>query len=234
MVESDNRFEDKPIDVSSLVSFHCISRMTRHRGYGSNLAGMSPLMEIDFDGRRWKYALKEEGLIRRLFLETMLDIRPFRMRSTHVISSRRSLEREPMERCIWPSTEKPENSRFAILPFPCRVAIKRIEDVFRSRVDAKRTLREITILRQCNHPNISKLLYVHLVDFIPAISSFLQIHTRSDVCGRSRSMEAGISRALSGTPRELRGGDRTTSSSSSISCSAVFCTCRARTSCTAT
>ncbi|KAK8804356.1 hypothetical protein WA588_004571 [Blastocystis sp. NMH] len=39
-----------------------------------------------------------------------------------------------------------------------QVAIKRIEDVFRSRVDAKRTLREITILRQCNHPNISKLL----------------------------------------------------------------------------
>ena len=41
-----------------------------------------------------------------------------------------------------------------------QVAIKRIEDVFRSRTDAKRTLREISILRQCNHPNICKLLDV--------------------------------------------------------------------------
>lgn len=38
-----------------------------------------------------------------------------------------------------------------------RVAIKRINDVFRTKTDAKRTLREITILRQCNHPNIAKL-----------------------------------------------------------------------------
>lgn len=38
-----------------------------------------------------------------------------------------------------------------------RVAIKRIDDVFRTRTDAKRTLREITILRQCDHPNICKL-----------------------------------------------------------------------------
>ena len=38
-----------------------------------------------------------------------------------------------------------------------RCAIKRIDDVFRTRVDAKRTLREITILRQCHHPNIAKL-----------------------------------------------------------------------------
>ena len=37
------------------------------------------------------------------------------------------------------------------------VAIKRINDVFRTKTDAKRTLREITILRQCNHPNIAKL-----------------------------------------------------------------------------
>ena len=38
-----------------------------------------------------------------------------------------------------------------------RVAIKRINDVFRTKTDAKRTLREITILRQCNHPNIAIL-----------------------------------------------------------------------------
>lgn len=40
-----------------------------------------------------------------------------------------------------------------------RVAIKRINDVFRTRTDAKRTLREITILRQCNHPNIAEMKY---------------------------------------------------------------------------
>ena len=38
-----------------------------------------------------------------------------------------------------------------------KVAVKRIDDVFRTRVDAKRTLREITILRQCRHSNIAKL-----------------------------------------------------------------------------
>ena len=40
-----------------------------------------------------------------------------------------------------------------------RVAVKKINDVFRTRTDAKRTLREITILRQCNHPNIAELKY---------------------------------------------------------------------------
>lgn len=38
-----------------------------------------------------------------------------------------------------------------------RLAVKRIDDVFRTRVDAKRTLREITILRQCHHRNIAQL-----------------------------------------------------------------------------
>ena len=112
-----------------------------------------------------------------------------------------------MERCIWPSTEEPESSSDVVFSFHHRVAIKRIEDVFRSRVDAKRTLREITILRQCNHPNISKLLYTYPVDFIPEISSFLPIHIHSDVCGRFRSMAAGTSRGLPRTPKGSRDGD---------------------------
>ena len=37
------------------------------------------------------------------------------------------------------------------------VAIKRIDDVFRTKVDAKRALREIVILRHCHHPNICGL-----------------------------------------------------------------------------
>ena len=41
-----------------------------------------------------------------------------------------------------------------------RCAIKKIDDVFRTKTDAKRTLREITILRQCRHPNIAKLKYI--------------------------------------------------------------------------
>lgn len=52
--------------------------------------------------------------------------------------------------------EKCEFIGFIIL----RVAVKRIDDVFRTRVDAKRTLREITILRQCHHSNIVKLKYL--------------------------------------------------------------------------
>ncbi|KNB43845.1 mitogen-activated protein kinase [Blastocystis sp. subtype 4] len=43
-----------------------------------------------------------------------------------------------------------------------KYAVKRIDDVFRTKTDAKRTLREITILRQCNHPNIAKLVNVLL------------------------------------------------------------------------
>ena len=39
------------------------------------------------------------------------------------------------------------------------VAIKRIDDVFRTKVDAKRALREIVILRHCHHPNICGLTY---------------------------------------------------------------------------
>ncbi|OAO18066.1 mitogen-activated protein kinase [Blastocystis sp. ATCC 50177/Nand II] len=38
-----------------------------------------------------------------------------------------------------------------------QVALKRIINVFRTKTDAKRTLREISILRQCHHPNIVAL-----------------------------------------------------------------------------
>jgi serine/threonine protein kinase len=40
------------------------------------------------------------------------------------------------------------------------VAVKEIKGVFQSRTDAKRTLRELVILRQCNHSAIVKLLDV--------------------------------------------------------------------------
>ena len=40
---------------------------------------------------------------------------------------------------------------------PSRVALKCIEHVFSSTTDARRALREISIMRQCNHNNIIKL-----------------------------------------------------------------------------
>lgn len=45
----------------------------------------------------------------------------------------------------------------SILEYINRVAIKVIENVFQTRTDAKRTLREISILRQSNHRNICKI-----------------------------------------------------------------------------
>ena len=61
-----------------------------------------------------------------------------------------------MEQCILQKTEKPKNSNNPDT-VRRRCAVKRIDDVFRTSTDAKRTLREITILRQCNHHNIARL-----------------------------------------------------------------------------
>ena len=47
-----------------------------------------------------------------------------------------------------------------------RVAIKRIDDVFRTKIDAKRALREIVILRHCHHPNICGLELVSTLNLL--------------------------------------------------------------------
>jgi serine/threonine protein kinase len=64
------------------------------------------------------------------------------------------------------------------------VAIKKIATAFANRIDAKRTLREIKILRHMNHDNVCnfaslhpvwfsfKLHYNHLKDIITIPSSF--------------------------------------------------------------
>ena len=83
----------------------------------------------------------------------------FLLKSTHGILSRKNSVKVLMEQCIWRLIVPQENSCSFFLFVRNRVAIKRIDDVFRTRTDAKRTLREITILRQCNHPNICKLRY---------------------------------------------------------------------------
>lgn len=43
------------------------------------------------------------------------------------------------------------------------VAIKKIATAFANRIDAKRTLREIKILRHMNHDNVCNLASLHLV-----------------------------------------------------------------------
>lgn len=75
------------------------------------------------------------------------------------IQYEKNLEKELMEQCIQLLIRKPAKScpLFSFIIF--RVAIKRINDVFRTRIDAKRALREIMILRQCHHPNIAGLVY---------------------------------------------------------------------------
>lgn len=44
------------------------------------------------------------------------------------------------------------------------VAIKRIDHVFDDLIDGKRVLREITLLKRMNHPNIVNLLEVVIPD----------------------------------------------------------------------
>lgn len=52
------------------------------------------------------------------------------------------------------------------------VAIKGCKDILTSRTLAKRTLREIRILRFCHHPNIVKLLKVLVPDDANKLSEF--------------------------------------------------------------
>ena len=48
------------------------------------------------------------------------------------------------------------------VPMLYRVAIKYMNHVFNNRDDALRTLREISILRQCHHPNINKIMDAYI------------------------------------------------------------------------
>ena len=70
-----------------------------------------------------------------------------------------------------------------------RVALKRIVNVFRTKTDAKRTLREISILRQCHHPNIVKLKFALLLhEYGIGISSFQRTSTHIGAYGLSKSL----------------------------------------------
>lgn len=68
------------------------------------------------------------------------------------------------------------------------MAIKRIDDVFRTKTDAKRTLREICILRQCDHKNICKLRYAADFSLITNTEMylFLQVNQITRICGLSK------------------------------------------------
>lgn len=60
--------------------------------------------------------------------------------------------------------EKLTRKRYAccVVMISYRVAIKYMNRVFNNRDDALRTLREISILRQCHHPNINKIMDAYI------------------------------------------------------------------------
>lgn len=86
-------------------------------------------------------------------------------KSIRATSLRRNWERVPMAPFILLSIGLLEKSTRRYRISLHRVALKRINDVFRTKTDAKRTLREITILRQCHHPNIAALKCYHSTNF---------------------------------------------------------------------
>lgn len=49
-----------------------------------------------------------------------------------------------------------------------QVAIKKIANAFDNRVDAKRTLREIKLLRHMDHENVSEYIFVLRLGFVYA------------------------------------------------------------------
>lgn len=114
-------------------------------------------LEISQGTHPCKFALSLAGScyrrkIRRdyVFLESLRA-------SIHATSSKRSWGKAPMELCILPWIRRREKSGPFLSCWCWRVALKRINNVFRTKTDAKRALREITILRQCHHPNIAEL-----------------------------------------------------------------------------
>mmetsp|Transcript_21710 Transcript_21710/g.69922 ORF Transcript_21710/g.69922 Transcript_21710/m.69922 type:complete len:502 (+) Transcript_21710:17-1522(+) len=60
-----------------------------------------------------------------------------------------------------------------------RIAIKCIERVFNTNTDALRTLRELSILRQCRHPNILHIKHI----MIPPIHDFRDLWVVTPNCG---------------------------------------------------
>ena len=60
--------------------------------------------------------------------------------------------------------EKLTRKRYAycVVMISHRVAIKYMNHVFNNRDDALRTLREISILRQCHHPNLNKIMDAYI------------------------------------------------------------------------
>lgn len=56
------------------------------------------------------------------------------------------------------------------------VAIKKIANAFDNKIDAKRTLREIKLLRHMDHENVSESLYVTMCVYIFLRIIFLEKH----------------------------------------------------------
>ena len=70
-----------------------------------------------------------------------------------------------------------------------RVAIKYMNHVFNNRDDALRTLREISILRQCHHPNINKIMDAYIPQTKDSYNSVWTVLVL--VMGRTQAKEYG-------------------------------------------
>jgi len=62
-----------------------------------------------------------------------------------------------------------------------QVAIKRIDNLFADRGDAKRILREICLLRRLNHPNLVKIIEILKP---PELQSFNTLFVVTELCGK--------------------------------------------------
>ena len=81
---------------------------------------------------------------------------------------------------------------FCVVAVDVRVALKCIEHVFSSTTDARRALREISIMRQCNHNNIIKLRPVLLQPAFP-LAPWCQCKRDAACMARLRSLAHGCS-----------------------------------------
>ena len=154
------------------------------------------------------------------------------------IQLKRSSGKEHTEQCTWLWTIKPKKSVFIPVKVIPRVAIKRIDDVFRTKIDAKRALREIVILRHCHHPNICGLLFDSDPLLIPrglivppdqfTYKSLWMVQVGSSFFGSvmGRNMAGGTFTASFVTLNASRTGARATFAPSCTRCSAVFSICK--------
>lgn len=100
---------------------------------------------------------------------------------------------DPTVRSFWVKRRSRERGASLEDRVSSRVAIKYMTSVFNNRDDALRTLREISILRQCHHPNINKIMDAYIPRTKETFNSVWIVLVCAVLNGLScRSTEAGI------------------------------------------